>query len=264
MSSSSNDGEIVAESAESLLAQARQQTPTLTMHEYALARVMASEVGGGTPQELVAIGDVTANLGGVNLFRWITDGTGRFGKQGQSSGRGNRQVSSRQDPGPRHIVAALSVLRPGFSLHGLPVIGAILGNLVGGPARGFTRGATKFFSPRAQGNSCTDTHPSALSLLKRWTYDLSWKNRATCELGSRRGLSQREWVGPIAGIDAYRQMLFRPATGAQDRNYELAKRVIESRGADQPAPEATPIAGADLVALLAIFGGLAVASGGLA
>ena len=202
----------------------------LTLEEYALARVIYSEYGSGSPVELCCVGDATigqARASGRELVDHITAGTGVFGSQG-SGGAGGRKrpVSSARNPGPRHVRAALALLR-----------GKLWG-LANPPARGIARGARRYLSPHAQlashrRNVASHCHP--LVILERWTYALPWGS-TRCSLGDKRGTDQVEWVGPIAGVDAWELMLFRKATPQQDALYAAARRLIDSEGADQSGP----------------------------
>jgi hypothetical protein len=198
--------------------------------------VVASEHRGGTPSELCCIADATVNqarAAGHELVDHLTAGTGNYGAQA-SDGVGGRKrpMSSARAPGERHIRAALAVIRPGF----LGIIDA--------PARGISRGARKYFDPRAQhashrANPGTHCHP--LVILERWTYSLPW-GATRCSLGTARGGGQLEWIGPIGGVNAFELMLLRPAGRQQDALYAAARHVIESQGLEQTGPsKAVPI-----------------------
>lgn len=197
---------------------ARAYDPGLTADEYALGRVVVSEFGRGTPTEMACIADAVrtkAVARGRTIAAHITAGAG-FGEQGHGS---SRPVSSRQDPGPRHLEAAIAVLRRGF-LGVLPP-----------PLVGLARGATSFFDPKSQASQSV-SDPSIncppLVILEAWTFD---KAHPGCKLAERRGPAQLEWIGPVAGVDAYQLMLLRPATTNQAVLYAEARKVIESRGA---------------------------------
>jgi hypothetical protein len=232
---------------------ARHVIADLSMDEYALARVLASEYAGGTPTELCCIGDAECNEAkarGRTLADHITAGTGAWGSQG-SAGAGDRKrpMSSARAPGPRHVRAAVALTRGPWNL--LPSALA--------PARGIAQGARRYFDPRSQISSADSSHCHPLIVLERWTYDLPWAG--TCVLGTTRGRDQQEWVGPIKGVDAYQLMLFRPATPMQDALYAAARRVIETQGADQSGPTGPiPLPVAEFLLVIA----LAAAAGWLA
>jgi hypothetical protein len=229
----------------SSLESARASVSDLTLIEYGLARVIASEHAKGSPAEICCIGDATINgakAAGRDLLDHITAGSSQFGSQGSvGAGARKRPVSSARSPGARHIRAALALLRGRFF------------GLVDPPARGISRGARRFFDPRAQlalSKSGTK-HCPPLVILERWTYALPW-GPTRCTLGTKRGTGQEEWVGPIVGIDAYELMLFRPAGRQQDALYAAARRVIESQGLEQTGPSsAQPLVELLLVVILA-------------
>lgn len=230
----------------------------LNEEEYALARVIASEYASGSPTELCCIGDADINkarASGRPLIDHITAGTGVFGSQGSDgAGARRRPVSSARAPGPRHVLAAVALLRARFF------------GFIDPPARGISRGARRYFDPRAQlsshrSNSSTHCHP--LVILERWTYALPW-GPTRCSLGTKRGPDQEEWVGPIAGVNAYELMLMRPAGRQQDALYAAARRVIESQGLDQssgPSP-AMPLIELALVVGLAAAAAWLAGTGG--
>jgi hypothetical protein len=203
------------------LEEARAVFPDLTLDEYTMARVINSEHGSGSAVELVAIGDADANKAaatGKSIFQHATNGAG-YGAQGAS-----RPVSSARAPGPRHVVAAVAVLR--------------------GPARGIARGARRYFDPREMnrghlayksGTSDKVLSCSALGLLEAWTFARPQCGRNRCcanglPVAGPNGSGQEEWVGPIPGIEPYELMLMRPATAQQSALYAEARRVIETRG----------------------------------
>lgn len=227
----------------------------LTRDSYALARVVASEFGQGEPTEMCCIADAIVNHAdarGLSLFDHITERTGQFGSQGHGS---NRKMSSKLDPGPRHVEAALAIVRRGF-FGALPP-----------PLRGVAKGAYQFMDPKAQTSSNADDaarNCPPLAVLESWTYARKiLTHTGGCELADQRGGGQLEWVGPIPGVDAYQLMLFRAATAQQDALYAAARRVIESRGSDpgQVLPlgpvELVTLAGLVAAAWLLSRGGLA-------
>lgn len=199
------------------------------LEAYSLARVIASEHSSGSWAELLCIGDADLNRAraeGRSIVDHITGGSGLYGSQGSAgAGARKRPVSSARDPHVRHLRAARLLLS--------------------GEARGWARGARRYFDPKAQlalwgTKSQSYMHP--LDILDRWTYNRAVKangrddeGRRTVELGPARAGGE-EWVGPIANVDAWELMLFRPATDAQDRQYQLAEAIIRTGGQWQPAP----------------------------
>lgn len=215
---------------------ARAYAPDLTLDEYALARVVASEHGRGTPTEMGCIADASVNhAAGAPLFAHVTAGRGFGAQEG-------RPMSTRLPPGPRHIEAARAVLRRSF-------FGALSPAL-----QGVARSARRYISPRSQQGSFSEgssKHCPALVILERWTYAKEWANRSRCELSATRGRGQLEWVGPIPGVDPWTLMLFRPATLAQDALYADARRVIESGGSYKG--RLRPLGAAELLAVGALI-----------
>jgi hypothetical protein len=214
---------------------ARAVAADLSDEEYALARVVASEYASGSAAELCCLGDATINdarAAGRELGDYITAGSSVFGGQGTTGAFGRkRPVSSARAPGPRHIRAALALLR------------ARLFGLADPPARGIARGARRYFDGKtqlAQSRISPSTHCHPLVILERWTYALPWGS-ARCTLGTVRGRDQQEWVGPISGVDAWQLMLFRPAGRQQGALYAAARRVIESEGGDGAGPPLGPV-----------------------
>ncbi len=200
------------ESAASARAYYPSRAEEITDDVYTLSRVLGSEHFSGRPVELCCLADAGANkaqAAGQSLHQYATGGAG-YGSQG-----GARQVSTARMGGPRHVLAALAVVGPG------------------GPARGISQGARRYFDPKAQlallaqygiAHYCP---PDVI--LKRWTYDLSWGSER-CSLKTARGSHQEEWVGPIDGVDPYQLMLMRPKTAQQDALYAEALKIIESKG----------------------------------
>lgn len=123
-------------------------------------------------------------------------------------------------------------------------------------ARGVARGATRYFDPRTQHALWMKGDPkyrSAESILESWTYNKPVVRRTTdaqgrtlAELGAPRAGGE-EWIGYVAGIDAYELMLFRPATAAQDQRYAEAREVIRTRGTWRPKSSPTALLALALV-----------------
>ena len=248
------EGRDVVEKPASLLAQARTWDggtfSDLSQDEYTLARIVASEHSSGTPQELACIGDADLNRAArrkKSVTQYALGSAGSYGRQGG----GKRSISTARDPSPRHVRVAMALTR----------------GLFGAPARGISRGATRYFDPRAQfagharwkrGEALRHCPP--LVILRRWTYDLPYVDK-DCSLGSRRGGDQQQWVGAIDGVDAFRLMLFRRADSRQDEMHSQAERIIRSRGDWQPTagpPDLGDLGGLALAVVgLGLLGGLA-------
>jgi hypothetical protein len=197
------------------LAEAQRVFPELSLDEYTLARVINSEHGCGSPTEMTAIGDADVNKAaatGRSIYQHATAGAG-YGAQGDAG----RPVSTARAPGPRHVAAALAVLR--------------------GPARGISRGARRYLDPRTQLKLSQENISKwcpPLSVLAKWSFGADWNPRR-CEVakpGPQR--NWEEWVGPIDGVDPYELMLLRPATEEHTRRYAEAVEVVRSRGGYRP------------------------------
>lgn len=222
-------GYTVTESPAALFVEAQARVPGITRDEYTLARILSSEYGSGPTLAVLAIGDATLNRAqaeGRSVFDHATQGNG-YGRQGANP---RRPVSTSLDPLMRHVRAAQALTRGG--------------------QRGFSRGARRFFDPRVQyacwskpttcvpngsaaGTLNKSQHP--LVVLDSWCWgkstgkcDRDELNRYRCEHGPRRAPVE-EWVGPIAGIDAWELMLMRPATAEHGARYEQATQFIAER-----------------------------------
>lgn len=240
----------------STLEAAQKMFPGLTLDAYTMARVINSEYGSGSAVELCAIGDADlnkANAAGKSIYQHATNGSG-YGAQGdRAGGGGDRPVSSARAPGPRHVMAALAVL--------------------GGAARGISRGARRYFDPNAMnkgfaayrsGTSTKVISCSAIGLLEAWTFARPSCGGSRCcanglPVAGPDGSGQEEWVGPIEGVNPYELMLMRPATSQQSALYATARQVIESRGSYRPGTLPTSSSGA----LFAVAGILALAGAGI-
>lgn len=194
-----------------LLGQARAHMPTLTLEEYTLARVVASELGNGRLAEQTAIADADATRarrGGKTLFAHTTGAAGTYGKQGAK-----RPVSTRLDPTLAHCQIARAVLT--------------------GASKGFARGAIMYFDPLVQLNQhnggAHSLHP--LVVLDKWVYNRPALNprfvagRYTAELGAAQPAGRYDWVGVIDGVRPTRLMLFAPISG-EPKNYNAARELI--------------------------------------
>lgn len=204
------------------LAAAQERYPGLTRDEYTLARVIASEFGSGTAEEMAAIGDADLNRAerdGRSVYDHATRGNG-YGRQGEGSPP--RPVATRLAPSPRHIAVVFALMRQGV--------------------RGIAKGATQYFDPRDQdllNRQWSDGRRSMrvcppLVQHERWAFGLSARTatvagRKVCELfGTRK--PTLEWVGPIGGVDPWRLFLFRRATSRHAELFVEGQRVIRSRG----------------------------------
>lgn len=201
----------VAQTPVALLAQAHAFVPSLTLDQYALARVVASELGNGALAEQAAIADADANrarLRGKTMFAHVTGTVGMFGRQGY----GGRLVATSQDPTVAHCQLAQAVLS--------------------GTARGYAAGAHVYFDPVSQWALHRDgrnaLHP--LVVLEKWTFNKPATNtrmvagRYTADLGPAASSGRVDWVGPIAGVRPSRLMLFRAS--ATETNYQAARRIV--------------------------------------
>jgi hypothetical protein len=224
--------------------------PGLTLDEYTLARMVYSEGASGTPVELCCLADAAYNqarAAGRTIHAYATNGNG-FGQQDRT-----RPVSTARAPGPRHVHAALAVLRrrPWF---GIPM-------LAPPPARGIARGARRFLSPRAQlalSKQDRSRWCPPLAVLERWSFNAPWSDRSTCSVGKPGPRSGwEEWVGPIPGVDPWRQMFMRPATSLHAQLYREARQVIESGGTYKGRD---PGASAELGELALVVVGLGIAA----
>lgn len=210
-----------------LLAEAKQHDPAVTLDELAGARLCASEFGNGSPAELACIVDTAraqAQKLGQTLIRHAIGGKpgAEFGPQG-----GERPASTRLSPTMRHLAAARAVLS--------------------GELSGIARGAVRFFSPKSQdrsnrayvaGEIKTKHTCTALGILRAWSFDLPPCHRGSrcCDDGlppaAKPGPFLLGWVGPIAGVDARRLLLLRPMAPGADHQaaYEAARVTIETEG----------------------------------
>jgi hypothetical protein len=213
---------IVQQDPMRLLEQARRHDAAIDLDELAGARLAASEHSSGTFTELACIVDAELNRAerkGIDLFTSLTD-RGRFGKQG-----GKRPASTRLDPRMRHLLAARAVIH--------------------GPARGVSRGAVRFFDPKAMetmharyrdwiDRGRTGKKPAAVScdaatLLEAWSFDYGKRGKNRCPPDrSNTGRRPLAWVGPIPGVDPLRLMLMKPmATGPEHtRQYQAARDTL--------------------------------------
>lgn len=203
------------------LEMARVQTPTLTLDEYTLARIVASEFASGSPAELCCLADADwnrAHAAGHSIWWTATQGSG-FGAQGESSGDGAaRPVSTARPPAPRHILAALAVTR--------------------GKVRGISKGARRYFDPETQ-DALSRRDPTrwcpAATILERWSYAKPWLHtdaqgrRVGCELGKAGPGPGEEWVGDIDGVRPTKLMLLRPGTGERDALFQRARDILWGR-----------------------------------
>lgn len=224
---------------EALLAEARRVVGDgLTLDEYTLARVIASEGGREPRPHQLAIGDADitrARAHGRSIFAHATGGSGRYGRQGY--GTPKRPVSTTVDPSRSHLEVARELL--------------------GGKA-GWTGGATAYYNPAVQYScwarptSCVprdvagalnrNQHP--LDVLEKWSYARAVSNcgrdpqqRYRCTLGPKSSTAGMEWVGPLNGVDAYRLMLFRPTRGPRHEELTAQARLVITSGiAGRSAP----------------------------
>lgn len=223
-SSTRDRAKTVRETPAELLSQARTRTGLdITLDELTAARLIASELSQGTPEEMAAMVDAELNRAeakGRTLTAHLTS-AGTYGKQGGRHGRGKkRPASTAHDPTHKHLDIARRV--------------------IGGELRGIALGAVRFFDPVSQyaahkrwltGKSDRrHCHPAVI--LRRWTHDLPWNRQGPpCALHDKPGRQLQEWVGPIDGINPLRVMLLRPARPGDEhqQRYEQARRLILER-----------------------------------
>ena len=201
------NGHVRVDPAASILASIHGLQPD----EDALARLIGSEVGSLPAQYHYAVGEVTVNEAaarGVSITKLLTGSGPNVGFYGEQSGR---WASTARPFNGRHLAAARQVLS--------------------GTARGFTRGARKFFDPKVQDGGKQGGKPlafDALGIARKWFGE-----------GYR-------WIGtvsdPLTGellIDPYRLMLMSKTGSATLAETEAAIRDGRQRWAGQsPAPDA--------------------------
>ncbi|TXH47108.1 MAG: hypothetical protein E6Q97_27985 [Desulfurellales bacterium] len=194
----SANGDVAPAPAE-LLVQAQRVMPALTLDQYALARVVASELGNGAVAEQAAIAAadaMRAKQRGRGVHAHVVGNNGRYGRQGYAG----RLVATSQDPSLGHVLLAREVL--------------------GGTATGAAGGGHVYFDAVVQLNlwkaGRKALHPAVI--LRKWTDNRSAQNcrlvdgRYTCDLGPAAASGRLEWVGPLAGVRPLRLMIFRSAT----------------------------------------------------
>ena len=214
--SKTDEAKTVIQSPKELLKQARRYDPDVTLDELTGARLAASEHGSGSFTELCCIVDAEVNRAkrkGKSLYQSLTY-KDTFGKQGRT-----RRASTRRDPRMRHLLAARAVLS--------------------GKARGISRGAVRFYDPKAQLNAhrrwksgkSDRRHCHPLVILERWAFDYPWaKGKKACTLNRKRsGRHKLQWVGPIPSVDPFRLLLMRPATEDHQKLYELTRDMLKQR-----------------------------------
>lgn len=209
-----------------LLEQARSRGFNLTLDELSGSRLIASEHGSGSFEEMCCIIDAELNRSkarGMSLTDHLTGKTGVYGPQ-----QGIRKASTRLNSRVRHLEAARAVLS--------------------GDQRGISRGAVRFFDPRTQdrqnakfraGATGTKVHScQSLGTLRAWSFDLPKAGKFRCDIATglpdpddKPGPRPQEFVGKIPGVDAYRLMCFRPSKyGAEHTaRFQEAAEIINSR-----------------------------------
>jgi hypothetical protein len=236
-SSSVNADGIVTSSSGALLAQAQRVDPSITLREYTLARVMASEAGSRPAAEVLTVGDCDLNRAAAekrDLIDHVTGGSGTYGKQGSEAVNGRkRPVASSRDPSVRHLRAARLLLS--------------------GRARGIAHGARLYFDPRTQDAMWAKGSPSYMSaadILRKWTFALSvtsssmTSGRRVVTFAAESAADKTSVAGeyePVfpCGVDPWNLLPLRPASNvnSQAARYDAAKRVIASKGAERPPCE---------------------------
>lgn len=182
----------------------------LTLDELTLATVINSEDGNAPPGTLCALADATLTRAGArSVYQAATAGKG-FGRQG-----GGRPMSTAREPSLRHLRLAVALLR-------------------GELPRGYARGATQWLHWRTQDRMAVAKPAAncpARVVVERWCWACDWArkdargNRIGCALGPHRRAAL-EWVGPVAGVDHNRLLLFRPATDAHAARWADVQRIL--------------------------------------
>lgn len=212
---------VVQELPEVLWRQAQRVIPDISLDEYSLARVIASEAGRRPSAERLVVGSCDVNRArrkGVSLAVHITR-AGRYGSQGV----GGRLQSSRLDPGEEHARDAMRIVRE---------------------KRDDARGGTVYFNPRTQWacfsrpTECAVTgglnhsqHPEAIVtswsyVVKRGTCGRDAQKRYVCPYGKPTG-TRMQWVGPIVGVDPWQLMVFaETATAAHEAMTQQALQIV--------------------------------------
>lgn len=213
----------------------------LTLDEYSLAAVMASEDGDATPETLASIGDATLNRAahqGVGVYACATTAGGV--NHGFGAGTGGRPMSTARAPRLRHLRVALALTRGGSR----------------GP-RGVSRGARAWLHHATQARLAaadSSRHCPPDVVVQRWCWGNRWADvdahgrRTSCRLGPNRAPAL-EWIGRTTGVDPSRLLLFRPATPAHAAQYRAAMAVVKG---EQLAHWVTPLVAYAVAMLLAL------------
>lgn len=182
---------------------------TLTLPAYTLARYMTSEVGGGTPEEMVAVGEAAVNqarlrgYGDINKLLVWNPGTkaanqGYYGPihgpSGVSTAPYGRWAATSKDP---HLLALL------------------LADLItSGSSGNFAQGATSQYGLELLGDP---------------------KGKVTSHAAEGK-----YWVGPLAGVDHWRTFLFRQYPKGLSDGERQALLARGLWGVAQPRPVWSP------------------------
>lgn len=226
-----------SQDARVLIEQARARGFELTVEEMTAARLISSEHGSGSVQEmaLFVFSELNrARAKGISLTASLTAKTAIYGRQGRHDGV-NRPAATRKNPTARHLEVAKAVLQ--------------------GTVADFSKGATRFFDPIAQRNThrrymkegtlpFATCHPRGT--LKKWSYALgscpgdqtqSGKSQACCKDGmpnsdAKRGSRPLAWIGDVAGVNALRVMAMGPSEygSTHDEIYLRADALIATIG----------------------------------
>lgn len=201
-----------------------EQGRALSSEVYSLARNVASEAGGGSFGERVAMAEAGVNrarLEGVSIDRLMMRDGKLYGRQSGS----NPRVASSKDPTWVDLVIADLAIT--------------------GQTGAYTRGATHYFSPDAQDSLFrTGRVPDDRSrIYERWT--------------KTYGLM---WVGPIPGIDPSEQFLMVDVGTSHPLFSQQYRAGLAALRGDDPGAAlcVDPPAGG---AVVAVIGGLALVAG---
>ena len=223
----------VVEPASALLTQARVYLPAITLEAYALARIIASEFGNGTPEEqlAVAVADARRARGGIYIHAIGSAGT--FGRQGAS-----RKVATSQDP----TLYNAKIAQQAIAGVGVQDFGS----------------AIQYFdaiSQLALWQRGDALHPA--TVLEMWhfnkrpisrTKDASGRQVATLGAAAGGGV---QWIGPRKGVRTNRLMLFegKASDAVRDARYQSAVAAL-----GLTATDGLPIALGALGAALLLLG----------
>lgn len=171
---------------------------------YAMGRCIVSEVGTSNVYCVLAAAEVLVNAArakGVDPYQWLVASTSTAfiwtkWKYGEQRGR---RASTRQDPDYRAITAAKIALRESI---------------------GFVGGAVTWYDPKTQDGGKQGTHKlanNAADIARKWATE-----------------DQLEWIGPLPGIDSYRDVAYLAKVKGRPANPSALLALIEHGRAGRP------------------------------